>query len=231
MIQKIALFLSLVLSLSACSPKVGSKTQSLTGNSIVEECIKAMGGKKNLLKVKRMTMIAVVEVQGMEFQIESYREAPDKMTVKMKSPEGTLTRILNGTEAFVIDPNGNTPITGLDLNNLKEEASIFPELYHEKFGHQLAYVGTEKVGEREAHKVKITLPDGTQKFQLYDKETKLLIKLLDEFGSESFYNNYKKVEGVNIPHTNKLVSEGGELDFNIVAIQINPVYEADMFQF
>lgn len=229
--KKLITFLILIVSFSSCTPKIGNKTEILTGENIIEDYIEALGGRKNLLKVKTMTMIAVVEVQGVEFQIESYREAPNKMTVKMKSLQGTLTRTLNGDEAFVIDANGNIPITGLDLNNLKEEATIFPVLYHQKFGHQLEYVGLEKVGMLEAHKVKITLSDGTEKYEFFDQETKLLVKLMDEFGSESYFSNYKEIQGVKIPHTGQLVNEGGALDLDIIAVQINPVYEEDLFNF
>ena len=228
--KKLLPILTIIILATSCSPKIGNQVKNLTGDKISDNFIKAIGGEKKLKEVKTITMIAVAKIQGIELQIESYRKAPDKMVVKMKSPQGTMTRILNGEKAFVITPNGNQPITGIDLEALKEEATIFPELYRERFGHKLEYIGIEKVNEREMYKVKVLMPNGNSRFQFYDKETNLLNKMIDELGTESYYDEYKEINGVKMPHLNKLVSPQGTLNFKIKELKINPEFEDEMFE-
>ena len=216
--------------MTTCSPKFSNKIESLTGDKISDNFIKAIGGEKKLKEVKTMVMIAVVQTQGIEFELESYRKAPDKMVLTMKSNQGTMTRILNGEKAVVITSNGNEPITGNDLKALQEEATIFPELYRKKFGHKLEYLGIEKVNERDMYKVKLFLPNGNSRLKFYDKETDLLKKVIDEEGRELFYNEYNEVKGVRTPHLNKMISPTGILKFKITEVKINPVLENEMFE-
>lgn len=229
--RKLFPFLTIILLITACTPKIGNKVETLTGDKIVDNYVNALGGEKKLKEVKTMTMIAVTKIQDIELQIESYRKAPDKMVVKMISPNGTMTRILNGEEAYAISPAGSKQITGIDLAALKEEATIFPELYKEKFGYTREYLGIEKVDEKETHKVKISMPDGKTRTHFFDKETNLLTKMIDESGASSYYGDYKSIEGVMVPHSNKLVGPYSTAEFKIKEIEINPVFEEGMFEF
>lgn len=227
--QKTA-FIHIIIFLVICSSKNIAYAQKLTGDKISKNFIKVIGGKKKLKQVKTMSMIATAQIQGIELQIESYRKAPNKMVVRMKSPQGTITRILNGDRAVVVTPNGNQEIKGIDLDALKEEATIFPELYKDEFEYEFKFIGIENINGRETYKVKVLQPSGIFRFQFYDKETSLLNKMIDEIGNESYYEDYREIDGVKIPYTNKLVTPQGTLNFRIKEITINPQFDKGMFE-
>ena len=228
--HKLISLLLVVSTLLSCSHKLTKKNDELTGDKISENFINAIGGKENLLKVKTLKMIAEAEVQGNLFMIESYKIAPDKMLVKMELKQGTLTRILNGKKAFAYNEHGKIPITGIDLEALIEEATIFPELYRDKFGHKLEYSGIERINDKELYRVKVTQPNGQHRVEFFDKETGLLYMMIDELGSKSYYDNYKEIGGVKFPHKNKLVDSGVTVYMYVEEIEINPELDEDMFK-
>jgi len=63
----------------SCSTKKGIDPINITGNQISDAYVKAIGGEKRLRKVKTMRMLIVSEIEGGEFEIESFTKAPDKL--------------------------------------------------------------------------------------------------------------------------------------------------------
>jgi len=221
----------LILSLSACailvSTTLARADDAADAKALVEKALKAYGGEDKLSKVKAMTMKAKGTYYGMGDGI-AYTETiswqhPDKMRAEVKGENFTYIGVFNGDKAWE-SRNGKTEESTKDgLAESKESmyahkvAMLYPLLDK---GYTLTPIGEVKVGDKPAVGVKVAHKDHRDINLLFDKKTSLLIKietqvkdLTDkdkpkEVTQESFFDDYKDVDGIPQPHKLTIKRDG-----------------------
>jgi hypothetical protein len=217
----------LILSLSAYGiltmNTLARADDAADAKALVEKAIKAYGGEDKLSKVKAMTMKSKGTYYGMgdglAYTETTSWQAPDKFRAEIKADVNgekfTLIEVSNGDKAWE-STNGKTEeVTKDALAESKESmylhrvSMLYPLL--EK-GYTLTPIGEVKVGDKPAVGVKVAHKDHRDINILFDKKTNLIIKietqvkdLTDkdkpkEVTQESFFDDYKDVDGIPQPH-------------------------------
>jgi hypothetical protein len=205
----------------------------LTPETVIDNYIQAIGGVKKLKKVRDITIQAASTMQGMTINLEQYAIAPDKFLMQIGS--GTMVfakQIYNAGKGVVISPMSgeNKPMEEKELENFKEQAMVFSELFYSQLEYKLNLLGIEEQeGGKAYYKLEVTRPSGEKNTDYYDLNTGLKMK------SETKDNivelsDYKEVEGILFPHTMSQSMQNQSIKFTVSSIGINKKLKKDMFE-
>ena len=128
-------------------------------------------------------------------------------------------------------------IEGKELERLKMDATMHLLLDPENYGVKSELMGTELVDSVNCHKIKFTLPSGIRWFQYYATESGLKVKEVKEiqtkqglFEQETYFSDYREVDGLMFPFTLKQFFGIQEIDLQVTSIEINSGLEDAVFE-
>ncbi len=204
----------------------------LTAQSVVDEYIKAVGGKDKLMTVKEVYSMASASMQGMTLSMENYQMGNEKFANKVTMMGNVVQSVtFDGTKAKMGGMQGEKIMEGEEANAMKGNALIFPELHYDRLDYGLKLSGTEKIDGNEAYKLIITSPYGKKTTEYFDVNTKLKVKSITEEG-DVVYSDYKAVDGIMFPFQMK-ASGGGmpmPLVMKVEKVEVNKGIDATMFK-
>lgn len=197
----------------------------VTAKSVLENYIKAIGGKEALQKVKSIVTTASGSVQGTTVEMTSKITSDKKLSVEMKAGGMTMMkRVLGDKSGYAIQQGQRKDLSIEEFKEKKADMNPFDELpLLDKTSIKLA--GIESINGTDAYAIK----DG-QSTLYYD--TLNFFKIAESKTSErgtqtTYFNNYKEVKGIKFPHTT-IMNIGIELQLTTSSIQINEgVTDAD----
>lgn len=211
----------------------------LTAESVMENYVKALGGKENLLKVKDVTIKSSADVQGMSLDITSVKKAPEKLyfSGKMQGAE-LLGQIYDGEKAITINMGAKKELSKEKAEDLRFGALMNPELDYEKYGIRKNLVGIEKINGKEAYKLEVLMPSGKKRYEYYDPQSKLKTAEVSSSEDEGkvmqrtvYFDEYREVEGVKYPY--KLTINGlmpFPLIMKVKSVEVNKGIKDDFFR-
>ena len=225
--------LSVVLILTLMSsPGLGQKA-----TDILDKMIEAQGGRKVLENIKDTTLLGSIEwieagggsVSGTFTQ---YQKEPSKIRREMEIMGMVRTDAFDGEIGWTNEAGKLSEDTGNDAAEKKSWAQGYAALLHpEKYG--IAYVlkGQEKIEGNDYFILELTIPGGTPITQFVDAKTYLIYKIqIPE--QLTFMSDYKKIDGVMIPHS--LTFGGGEggdsIKLIVTKVSFNTNLEDSLFQ-
>jgi len=212
-----------VLSLSAAVCLVltlaGRAAAQDENRAVIAKAIKATGGEKKLAKLKaaKAKFKGTGEFAGATVAMtgEITHQMPGRMRievqVEVQGQNLTVLYVLNGKKAWLQAAGETMELKGEELDDIKEELhaehiqTLVPLLKDKAY--TLDALGEIKINDRPAVGVRVT-SKGHKDVNLYfDKATGLLTKserrALDdtkkEITEESFFSDYKDVDGVKVP--------------------------------
>jgi zinc protease len=197
----------------------------VTAKSVLENYIKAIGGKEALKKVKSIVTVASGSVQGTTVEMTSKITSDKKLSVEMKAGGMTMMkRVLGDKSGYAIQQGQRKDLSIEEFKEKKADMNPFDELpLLDKASIKLA--GIESINGTDAYAIK----DG-QSTLYYD--TLNFFKIAESKTSErgtqtTYFNDYKEVKGIKFPHTT-IMNIGIELQLTTSSIQINEgVTDAD----
>jgi len=211
--------------------KVKAAPAGMTAEDVIKGYINAIGGEKALLKVKDVTMNASTSMQGMTIGFDIYRKAPNKYMMKIGAGDMVFQQItFNGTEGGIYSPMGgeNKKMEGQELEDMKIESLMFPELTYAKNGVKLKLEGIETLGETEAFKVIVTMPSGKQATRYFDVQTNLLIREITDQGTAEF-GDYREVNKVKFPYSLTQSMGPQKIELKVLNVKVNSKLSDDLF--
>jgi len=227
----IACLSMLVFGLNAQILEVKPAPDGVTVNQVIDNYIKALGGKDKLLKISSVSTWAKASIQGNEIIIITHSALPNKFYMEMGTPDITFqTQVFNGEKGVVMAMGNKTEITGDRLEQLKFEATLFNEIKYAELGAVAELLGVATHDNTEVYVIKVTPKTGPVFFEYYDIKTgfKLMTETKIESPEGKFvmitkYSDYKAVKGVYFPH--KVVQEiaAQTIESIVTLIQINKV--------
>lgn len=187
-----------------------------TIDQIVDKLIEAEGGRAALEKISSRQLSGTFEIPAMSASgtIKGFAKAPNKMLMIIDVPGfGVIQSGFDGTAAWAQDPMGGMrDITGAELASTKRDAEFHQSLRLKETFKTLTVKGKEMVGEKTAYLVEATPPEGKVEKMYFDAVTGLLLRHDAERESpqgvakvESYFDDYKDVDGVKVPFTLKRV--------------------------
>lgn len=182
------------------------------GEDVLEKYIKATGGKEAYEKLTNQVMHGKMEIVGAAIKgpVKTYSAIPVKMRVEVEL-EG-IGKIEQGTDGKVVwekNPlTGNRILMGEERATMLRRATFNSDIHWRKLYKTATCEAEEKLDGKTVYKVVLTPESGKPATHYYDKESGLLVKMMmvmespmGELPSESTISDYKKVDGVLIPHT------------------------------
>ena len=215
------------------SPKT---SDAVSGYSIIEDYLKAVGGKAEIQKVNTISLNISMEAMGRELSGKEIRMNPNKVVSEMKIGTMTVNKtFFNGTTGYRARGGQQTNLTPDEIKEQQDRKSVIPQLFYNTADYKTEYLGKGKVEDEDTYRLKVVMPSGKTSVQQYSIKTGLLLEEEttmkqgdNELPITIDYKNYKKVGNIMYP-TQIIRNVGGqEYTTNYSDIKINEgVTEAD----
>ena len=209
----------------------------LTADKILDNYINAIGGKENLKKVKDRTTEMEGAVQGVKVSMVIYQKAPDKMMQEVSAGAMKQDIYYNGKTGQIQMSGKTMEVKGNELEKLKYESTLDLLLRLKSFGIKLILEDVEKVNGKDAYKVDMILPSGTKWVQYYDPQTWLKVKESKSitvpqgtYTQDTFFDDYREVDGVKYPFSLKQTLGPQHLDFVVTSLKVNTGLKNNLFE-
>jgi outer membrane lipoprotein-sorting protein len=202
----------------ADAPKADAKPAPLPSvETILDKYLKAIGGKEAIEKLNSRSVKGTFEIEAMSMSgpFENYAKAPNKLAVHFSIPGvGNGAQVFDGQKAWDSNPmTGLRELGGEELAVMKREADFYRDLNLKSHYKKMEVKAKEKVGQAEAYVIEATPAEGSPEKLYFDAATGLLIRQDAEretgqgkLAIEIYVEEYKMVDGVNIPHKVRQVS-------------------------
>jgi zinc protease len=185
--------------------ETSNSTDAVSGNSIMQDYYKAVGGKAEMEKVTSFTANISLDLGGRTYTGTDKRMLPYKHAIEIKMGSITVMKdVFDGVSGYKMQGPGKKDLDEAGLKEVKDEKSIFPQLTLSS----KEYVGKGKVGDEETYRLKVTYASGRVSVQQYSVKSGLLLqeetttKVGDtETAITIDYKDYKKVGTLMFPHS------------------------------
>jgi len=202
----------------------------ITAQIVIENYLNAIGGRKNLLKIKDVTTSMGMAMQGMSISIKQYQKAPDLMLVDVTMSGASLSKqIYDGKKGMMSSPQGNEEVTGDDLESMKYQAILNLEMEYEKYGIKTELSGIENIEGKETYKMLVLYPNGKKHAEFYEVATGLKIRKETDEGVMDL-NDYRDVKGYKFPFQISQEMGGQAVKIIVESVEINTKIKDEMFK-
>jgi zinc protease len=207
-------------------------------SDVVEYYLTAIGGRQKLDAVKTLDQTYTMDMMGTSLTSRMVQDA-GKFHMSMTMQGMTLMKQVYDGEKGMAEQQGNQmPLEGSDLEDIKEQAVLFPERQYGTDGYPVEIKGMEDVNGVSCYKLVVVKPSGTKNTEYYDKTSNLKVKEIQTSVSQGEtvtntleYSDYKQVDGITIPHT---ISLSGPMPTPIVmkatAVKVNSSIDPSLFK-
>ncbi|HKP84836.1 MAG TPA: protein kinase [Blastocatellia bacterium] len=183
----------------------------------LDHYVAALGGREAIQSVSSRVVKGTLEMadQGVVGTVELYAKAPNKFAVIMNIPSvGTIRNGYNGTVGWAQESNlGLRRLEGAELSALKRDSEFYKELKLKELFSTLSFDGKESVDGREAYVITGIPPEGGSEKWYFDAKSGLLLRTDQNResaqgvnASESYFDQYKTVDGINMPYRLRLTN-------------------------
>lgn len=227
-------------SLESKKIKADSPTVAITNSGYAKEILRkyinAIGTEDLLRSVNDRIIDVKGWVQGVETEIMFYQKVPNKLYQKTIAGDVMQEIIFDGSKGIKKIGEIVQEITGDELIKLSYDAIMNLILEPELYDVELKYDGLEKLGERDAYKIILVLPNQTQWYQYYDMETGFKVRESKEIATPranfmqiTEYDDYRTVDGISYPFKIKQYLGNQTLDFLVESIRVNTGISDELF--
>lgn len=209
----------------------------LSENDVINNYLEAIGGRENLLTVKDRTTIMHAEISGQNLSIVIKQKAPNKLKQNISSGEMKQTILFDGEKGVMIVGDKKTELDNKKLEKLKLEAAMDFLLDPQAYGVSLKLKGIESVDSMLCYKIILITEESSNWVQFYEIDSGLKIKEVKDvetpqgtFQQETYYSNYKKVDGLKFPFNIKQSFGVQTIEINVSSIKLNDGLEDSIFE-
>ena len=194
-----------------------------SAKDILAKMIKAQGGKAALEKIADITLTGTIEIvsMGISGSMTMYRKEPNKARMDMEFMGMVVTQAYDGENAWGVEPSTGSiqDMPEDQAMELKRMALGNDSILHpEKHGITFTYKGKETIEGKDYILLEQAYDDGHKETLYLDAKTYLLYKTKGmsanmagiQVDTESFVSDYKKVDGLMVWHTMRIVQEDEE---------------------
>ncbi len=193
----------------------------VTAETVIDNYIKAIGGRKAVEGVKNLTLLAQAEMQGMKLDSEVKNTTKDQSSLVLSMGGNPLQKVIfNGEKGYMVAQGQRIDYDDKQNADAKLSAAPFPELTVK----DAKLERVEPVDGKDAYVV--SFKGGKEAF--YDKASGLKVKEVttQEMMGQSItstisFENYKDVDGIKFPFTIKQAAGPQEITFEVSKIVIN----------
>lgn len=210
---------------------------NITAMAIIQKYIYAIGGMENFKKVTDRTTIMSGFAMNQPIAITIKQKYPDKLYQELSAGEMKQIIYYKDGKGKIKIGDEITDIEGKELERLRLDATIQFLLDPESYGVKADLLPNEYVDSVDCYVIKFTLPSGIRWFQYYEISTGLKFKESKEiqtkqglFEQQTYFSDYRKVQGIKYPF--KIVQYLGlqEIELNVISIEVNTSLDDKIFE-
>ncbi|MGB5893706.1 MAG: hypothetical protein WBG58_05965, partial [Ignavibacteriaceae bacterium] len=197
----------------------------------------AIGGREKFSSVEDRTTIMRGEIMGQNLSIVVKQKAPNKLKQNIRSGEMKQAILYDGTKGVMIIGDEKTELDNKKLGKLKLEAAMNFLLDPEAYGVSLELTGIETVDSTLCYKIVLITEEGTNWVQFYEiysglkiKEVKEVETIQGSFQQETFYSDYKEVDGLKFPFNIKQSFGMQTVEMKVSSVKLNEGLEDSIFE-
>ena len=209
-------------------------------DDVLAKYIKASGGEDAIKKITSRVMKGTFDLpaMGANGTVEMVSKAPNLNFMKIEvGGFGAIVRVFDGKAAWSQDPaSGLRELQGVELAQMKLQSDFHRELKMKELYKSLTVKGREKLAGGPAIMVEAIPAEGSPEKYYFDEVTGLLVRHDSEpespegkMPTESTFEDYKMVDGVNISHTMKQTTPAFAITIKIEEIKSNVAIENTKF--
>jgi hypothetical protein len=204
---------------------IQAQTADKKADKIIEQYLKAIGGKKKLNEINEMLQKSTMSMNGQEIETEVLKSKKDRGYMKMKvQGMEMLVYAYQGDKGFSMNQQmGYDDLDSTALAKMKQNSrSFFFNLENYK-QYNRKYLGIKEKDGKKYEAVEIEL-NGQKSIMYFDPETHLL-KIIEVTNPdngmviETYLEDYKDFDGVKFP-TRFEVKANGQLAQTIITKEI-----------
>ncbi|MGB5849027.1 MAG: hypothetical protein WBH40_11105, partial [Ignavibacteriaceae bacterium] len=199
--------------------------------------LEAIGGREKFSSVEDRTTIMRGEIMEQNLSIVIKQKAPNKLKQNIRSGEMKQSIIYDGTMGVIVIGDKKTEFDNKKLEKLKLEAAMNFLLDPEPYGISLELTGIETVDSTLCYKIVLITEEGTNWVQFYEIDSGLKIKEVKEvettqgsFQQETFYSDYKEVDGLKFPFNIKQSFGMQTVEMKVSSVKLNEGLEDSIFE-
>ena len=199
----------------------------ISAEDVINEYVKAIGGKDALAEVTSIEIKATSNIQGTVLEMYSVKNNQNQSLMEMSAMGMTIAKTVFNKFQGYNEVNGQRiPLTEVELEQAIINSALFSEL---NFDFSLVeLVGTSDVEGEKAYEIKVT----DNKSVFYSVDTGLKLKEVESqevegnlIVGETYYKEYEEVEGILLPKVINQVSASipipGGITFKATSIKLN----------
>ncbi|PTX60024.1 putative Zn-dependent peptidase [Kordia periserrulae] len=210
----------------------------VTAQTVVNDYIKAIGGKEKLMSVNSIVQEMGTSFQGMDMSMMMKRKSPNLLMVDVSvAGMGSVNKqVFDGETGYISGQGQKMDMPAEMIADMKSRKGLFPELYYES--DKITLKGIESVDGKDAYAVVIEKSNGEKVTNFYDTKTGLKVKESStgkgpggqEMIQDRFFSDYKEIDGVMIPHGMVIPAAGQKLEMTALSTKINTPLTKEDFQ-
>ena len=200
---------------------------NISAEDVIDDYIKAIGGKDALSEVTSIEIKASSNIQGTVLEMYSIKNNQNQSLMEMSAMGITIAKTVFNKYQGYNEVNGQRiPLTEVELEQAIINSALFSELNFDFSLVQL--VGTSDVEGEKAYEIKVT----DNKSVFYSVDTGLKLKEVESqevegnlIVGETYFKEYEEVEGILLPKEINQVSASipipGGITFKATSIKLN----------
>jgi len=203
--------------------------EGMTALDVVDNYIKAIGGKDILLNVNTLVSNMDVTIPGAPFKpmAISKQMMPNKISFEMKANMGGQTmslmkRNFSGEKGYMEQQGQKMLMSEEEIMEAKNVEGIFEELYYSE--NQTELLSINSIDGEDVYKVKVVKNEKTS-YRYYAVESGYLISIEEEDENKNIsstkYGDYRSVNGIMMPYFMQVNAGGQNLEFNTSEVMVN----------
>ena len=219
----------------------------LTVTQIIDKNMAARGGLKTWQAINTLTMSGLLEAGGtkntqLPFVMEMKRQHKSRLEIRFEGQ--TAVQVYDGEHGWKLRPFlGRSDVEPFTEDEAKAAAAWDeldgPLVDYAKKGTRVQLLGTESVEGHPTYKLKLTMNDGQQRRLWIDAKSFLERKIDGQprkmdgklHDVAIFYRDYKKENGLTVPHTFETVVTGTRQSYKMTIdqVKVNQPLEDTLF--
>ena len=203
--------------------------EGMTALDVVDNYIKAIGGKDMLLNVNTLVSNMDVTIPGAPFKpmAISKQMMPNKISFEMKANMGGQTmslmkRNFSGEKGYMEQQGQKMLMSEEEIMEAKNVEGIFEELYYSD--DQTELLSINSIDGEDVYKIKVVKNEKTS-YRYYSVDSGYLISIEEEDENKNIsstkYGDYRSVNGIMMPYFMQVNAGGQNLEFNTTEVMVN----------
>lgn len=221
--------------------KLKAAPEGTTAETVMNDYMKAIGGKEAIASIKTMTGDYSMTIQGMNVIMTNSFKAPNKTKSEIKVPQ--MGNAVVQASAFdgvkgMQSMQGQT-IPADENANIESniEGRLVPEMAYAENKVTSTLLGINKLNGKDVYVIEAVYPTGKKLTLMYDTQSHLKLKEMfvqstpqGDFTITQEFADYKAINGVMIPHSLSGQQGPQVMDMKLETVEVNQPLKDEMFK-